>query len=75
MQTTTADERSHSWNMAVIDGRQIWVDTVWNSTNSYSDRYYAEGLQDMQYFDISIAALSQDHRVTRFEYRDYFALA
>lgn len=74
MQTSTADERSHSWNMAVIDGRQIWVDTVWNSSNSYHKRRYVEGVQDMQYFDISTAALSQDHRVTRFEYRNYFAL-
>ena len=74
MQTSTADERSHSWNMAVIDGRQIWVDTVWNSSNSYHKRRYVEGAQDMQYFDISTAALSQDHRVTRFEYRNYFAL-
>lgn len=74
MQTSTADERSHSWNMAVIDGRQIWVDTVWNSSNSYHKRRYVEGPQDMQYFDISTAALSQDHRVTRFEHRDYFAL-
>lgn len=75
MQTTTSDERSHSWNMVVIDSRQIWVDTVWNSSNSYDGRRYAEGTQDMQYFDISTAALSQDHRVTRFEHRDYFALA
>lgn len=75
MQTTTSDERSHSWNMVVIDNQQIWVDTVWNSSNSYDGRRYAEGTQDMQYFDISTAALSQDHRVTRFEHRDYFALA
>ena len=75
MQTTTGDERSHSWNMVVIDGRQIWVDTVWNSSNSYEGRRYVEGTQDMQYFDISTAALSQDHRVKRFEHRDYFALA
>ena len=74
MQTSTEDERSHSWNMTVIDGRQIWVDTVWNSSNSYRKRRYVEGPQDMQYFDISTAAISQDHRVTRFEYRDYFAL-
>lgn len=74
MQTAAADERSHSWNMAVIDGRQIWVDTVWNSSNSYAKQRYSAGPQDLQYFDISTAALSQDHRVTRFEYRDYFAI-
>lgn len=75
METSVEDERSHSWNLLVIDGRRIWVDTVWDSSNSYDGRRYVEGTQDMQYFDISTAALSQDHRVTRFEHRDYFALA
>ena len=75
MQTTTADERSHSWNMVVINGRQIWVDTVWDSGNSYSGELYSNGSQDLQYFDITNTALAQDHRVTRFEHRDYFALS
>lgn len=75
MQTTTEDERSHSWNMVVIDGRQIWVDTVWDSSNSYKNGRYVDGSQDMQYFDITALALSQDHRVMRFEHRDYFAVS
>ncbi len=74
MQTKQSDERSHSWNMVVIDGRQIWVDTVWCSSNKYSKRRYVESVQDMQYFDISNAALAQDHRVARFEHRDYFGI-
>jgi len=72
LQTETADERSHSWNMVRIDGRDIWVDTVWCSTNSYENGSYNKGVADYQFFDINAEILSYDHRVTRFESRDYF---
>lgn len=71
-QTETADERSHSWNMVKLDGRNIWVDTVWCSSNTYRKGSYSEGKTDMQYFDIIGELLANDHRVTRFEHRDYF---
>lgn len=74
LQTSPEDERSHSWNLAVIDGRQIWVDSVWNSTNSFENGKYKAGKLDLQYFDIDGTLLSYDHRVKRFEHRDYFAL-
>ena len=73
-QTVTADERSHSWNLVRLPDRDIWVDTVWDSSNSYERRSYTKGGTDMQYFDISNDVLAHDHRVTRFEHRDYFAL-
>lgn len=75
LQTQTADERSHSWNMVIIDGQKIWVDTVWNSTNSYKNGRYRKGSVDFKFFGITNELLAHDHRVTRFEYRDYFSLA
>lgn len=71
-QTDSSDERAHSWNMVVIGDRKIWVDTVWNSSNIYKDGDYKEYFTDMQFFDIDNALLANDHRVTRFEHRDYF---
>lgn len=71
-QTTKADERAHAWNMVIIDGRKIWVDTVWCSSNIYETECYIAGATDMQYFDIDNSVLSLDHRVTRFEHRDYY---
>lgn len=72
LQTEKSDERSHSWNMAVIDGKKIWVDTVWCSSNVYEKGYYNEGAVDFQYFDIDNTLLANDHRVTRFEHRIYY---
>lgn len=73
-QTVTSDERSHSWNMVRLPGRDVWVDTVWDSSNSYEHGDYITGGTDMQYFDIANDVLANDHRVTRFEHRDYFGL-
>ncbi len=73
-QTVTADERSHSWNLVRLPDRDIWVDTVWDSTNSFADGLYTAGGTDMQYFDITNGVLAANHRVTRFEHRDYFGL-
>lgn len=72
LQTSPSDERSHSWNMVIIDGRRIWVDTVWDSSNSYEYGEYFSGPVDYQYFDMDNTLLSHDHRVTRFEHRSYF---
>lgn len=73
-QTSPSDERSHSWNMVVCDGRIVWVDTVWNSSNSYDKGNYFQGNYDMQYFDIDPVLLSHDHRIARLEHRDYYGL-
>lgn len=74
LQTELSDERSHSWNLVVADGRLIWVDTVWNSSNNYNKGNYFEGNYDMQYFDIDNVLLSNDHRVARLEHRDYYGI-
>lgn len=73
-QTSPSDERSHSWDMVICDGRIVWVDTVWNSSNSYDKGYYFQGNYDMQYFDIDPVLLSHDHRIARLEHRDYYGL-
>lgn len=72
LQTMPADERAHSWNLLMIDGEKIWVDTVWNSSNNYEDGQYYQGNTDLQYFGITNASLAQDHRAVRCERRDYF---
>ncbi|MGN1340198.1 MAG: transglutaminase domain-containing protein [Oscillospiraceae bacterium] len=71
LQTDRSDERAHSWNMLIIDGEKLWVDTVWNSSNTYKEGLYKAGKTDMQYFCITNLCLAQDHRAERCEYRDY----
>ena len=75
LQTKPEDERGHSWNLLLIGGEKIWVDTVWNSTNIFDNGEYFYGTTDMQYFGITNAALAQDHRAVRCERRDYFGVA
>ena len=72
LQTEPSDERSHSWNMLIIDGEKIWVDTVWNSTNRFSKGEYQFDSTKMHYFGITNGLLAHDHRAERCEYRDYF---
>ena len=64
----------HEWNYAVIDGRRVWVDTVWNTFNSYIDGSYNSGTVYYQYFDPAENVLALDHSAARCEWRDYFAL-
>lgn len=73
-QTEISDERSHSWNLVKIGDRLIWVDTVWNSSNTYDRGNYFKSSYDMEYFDIDNTILSCDHRVARLEHRDYFGI-
>ena len=72
LQTEPSDERAHSWNLLIIDGEKIWVDTVWDSTNSYKYGAYVQGVTDLQYFGITNSVLAQNHRAERCEHRDYF---
>lgn len=72
LQTELSEERSHSWNMVIVDGEKVWVDTVWNSSNMYKYGEYNYGSCDLQYFGITNGLLAHDHRAVRFEHRDYF---
>lgn len=62
----------HEWNCAVIDGQKIWIDTVWNTSNTYVKEAYYSGKTGLKYFDITTEAISLDHCGNVAEYRDYF---
>lgn len=68
------DVRLHEWNVAVLDGKIIWIDTLWNTTNSYRDGKYNYGSVDADYFDLDNDTLAQNHRADRIEKRDYFSV-
>ena len=63
---------SHEWTAAEIDGRLVWVDTVGNTTNSFTKGEYTKGVTHMKFFDIENLPLGADHRAERCEYRSYF---
>ncbi|MBQ4165226.1 MAG: transglutaminase domain-containing protein, partial [Oscillospiraceae bacterium] len=63
---------SHEWNAVVIDGRFIWVDSLWNTDNFYKNGKYIESVQGLKYFDITTEALSQNHCAKRVERREFF---
>lgn len=66
---------SHEWNLVMIDGRHIWVDTLWNTGNSYTARSgYSDGSVKQQYFDITDEVLALNHKATRCELRNYYSL-
>ena len=65
----------HEWNVAEIDGRQIIVDSGWNSGKGInSDGSLSEKSPCYKYFDISEEVFSFDHKAQKAEYRDYWAL-
>lgn len=66
---------SHEWNAVFIDGRFIWVDSLWNTDNYYRNGKYVESLQGLKYFDITTEALSQNHCAKRVERREFFSIS
>lgn len=65
---------SHEWNAVLIDGRFIWVDSLWNTDNFYKKGKYIESLQGLKYFDTTTEALSQNHCAKRVERREFFSI-
>ena len=66
----------HEWNVAEIDGRQIIVDSGWNSGKSINaNGTIKNGSMYYNYFDISADVFVLDHKTQAAEYRDYWALA
>jgi len=64
---TTAN---HAWNEAYADSRWIIIDTTWDSNNKYANGVYSKQAACKQdYFDISLADISKDHRYL--DYTDY----
>lgn len=70
---SAANPELHEWNLAVIDGRKIWVDAGFCTTNAYRGGEYTEGHLSLDYFDITDDLFAVDHRAEYCEYRDYFA--
>lgn len=65
----------HEWNVAEIDGRQIIVDSGWNSGNDFNyDGTFSSDPPCYKYFDISGDVFALDHKAQSAEYRDYWAL-
>lgn len=65
----------HEWNVAVIDGREIIVDSGWNSGNSINNNGSLKIKEPKyKYFDISEEVFSFDHKAQTASYRDYFSL-
>lgn len=62
---------SHEWNVVELDGRHLWVDTLWNTDNAY-DGEYIYGDQKLRYFDISDECMAVNHRAERIEIRRFF---
>lgn len=65
----------HEWNVAEIDGRQIIVDSGWNSgIGINSNGTLSDKGPCYKYFDISPEVFSFDHKAQTAEYRDYWSL-
>jgi len=62
----------HEWNAVWIGERWIFVDTTWNTQNIYSGGEYRDGSTNLKFFDISIEAISADHRFDLIERRKYY---
>lgn len=55
---------NHVWNEVFVDERWIIVDTTWNSKNRYEKGEYIEGDKIYSYFDPTIEAFSNTHKIT-----------
>ncbi len=62
---------SHEWNVLELDGRHVWVDTLWNTDNAYNGEY-CYGDQKYRYFDISDECMAINHRAERVEIRKFY---
>lgn len=71
---TNGEGEIHEWNVAIIDGKTIWVDSLWNTSNSYRDGVYEDGNIIEKYFDISDEMLARNHRADRVDIRNYFSV-
>lgn len=64
---------SHEWNMLTIGDRHIWIDTLWNTDNSFLRERYNAGPTYFRYFDISDEFMTHNHCADRIEHRVFFA--
>lgn len=65
----------HEWNVAEIDGREIIVDSGWNSgLGINNDGSLKVKKPRYKYFDIGEEVFSFDHKAQSAEYRNFFSL-
>ncbi len=64
--------QNHEWSAALLDGRWVFIDVVWDTGNVFTNGEYRKGDVQVQYRDITPLALSFDHRADRAEQRYYF---
>ena len=55
---------NHVWNEVFVDNRWVIVDTTWNSKNRYEKGEYIEDDSIYSYFDPTIEAFSNTHKIT-----------
>ncbi len=65
-------EAIHEWNVLELDGRHIWVDTLWNTDNAFYGDEYVYGDQRHTYFDMSDECISVNHRARRVEMHIFY---
>ncbi len=58
-----ATSSNHAWNEAYVDGRWVMFDATWNSTNRYENGRKVDGEIRLTYFDLTMEALSNTHKV------------
>jgi len=61
--TADLSSSNHAWNEAYVDGRWIIMDTTWNSTNRYENEKMTTGSIRNTYFDMTVEAFSNTHKV------------
>ncbi len=61
------NKSNHAWNEAYVDGRWIIMDVTWDSGNVYQKGRFKNGKIKHRYFDPSLEAFSDDHKIV--EYR------
>lgn len=64
----------HEWTVVMMDGREVWVDALWNTSNNYFKGEYRTQQQHTRYFDMPALQIAKNHRADRCEIRDYFPL-
>ncbi len=64
----------HEWTVVIMDGREVWVDALWNTSNIFFRGEYYDRGQHTRYFDMPAITIANNHRADRCEIRDYFSL-
>ncbi|MEG2421761.1 MAG: transglutaminase-like domain-containing protein, partial [Oscillospiraceae bacterium] len=66
-ESAASSQTNHAWNEAWLDGRWVIIDTTWDSGNKWEngEKSDSSGLQDHTYFDATLEAFSNSHKLIR----------